>query len=51
MDQIKRVTVCVTYASGEERRHVIPGNDLPGVLLRRVRRPGAPRRCPVPVPK
>ena len=34
MDQIKRVVVCVTYASGEERRHVIPGNDLPGALLR-----------------
>lgn len=34
MDQIKRVTVCVTYEGGEERRHTIAGRDLPAVLLR-----------------
>ena len=34
LDQIKRVTVCVTYEGGEERRHTIAGGDLPAVLLR-----------------
>ena len=34
MDQIKRVTVCVTYGGGEGRRHTIAGRDLPAVLLR-----------------
>lgn len=34
LDQIKRVTVCVTYEGGGERRHTIAGGDLPAVLLR-----------------
>lgn len=34
LDQIKRVTVCVTYEGGEERKHTIAGRDLPAVLLR-----------------
>lgn len=34
MDQIKRVTVCVTYEGGEERKHTIASRDLPAVLLR-----------------
>ena len=34
LDQIKRVTVCVTYEGGEERRHTVAGGDLPAVLLR-----------------
>ena len=34
MDQIKRVTVCVIYENGEERKHTISGRDLPAVLLR-----------------
>lgn len=34
LDQIKRVTICVTYEGGEERKHTIAGRDLPAVLLR-----------------
>ena len=34
MGQIKRVTVCVTYEGGGERKHTIAGRDLPAVLLR-----------------
>ena len=33
MDQIKRVTVCVAYEGGEERKYTIAGRDLPAALL------------------